>query len=81
MHIYPRNARGREVTPRLRDLTCKMEPSDIKKMREGDGVLAHPRRIEEGVGRLRDDGGGSETAAMALNGPRRSSAVNGPAYT
>ena len=33
MHIYLRNARGREVTPRLRDLTCKMEPSDIKNAR------------------------------------------------
>ena len=72
MHIYPRNARGREVTPRLRDLTCKMESSDIAKCNGGDGVLAHPRRVEEAVGRLRDDGGGSETAAMALNGPRRS---------
>src|ERR1041385_904674 len=81
MHIYLRNARGREVTPRLRDWTCKMESSDIAKCKGGDRVLAHTRRVEEAVGRLRDDDGGSETAAMALNGPRRSSTVNGPAYT
>ena len=75
MHIYPRNARGREVTPRLRDSTCKMESSDIAKCKGGDGVLAHPRRVEEAVGQLRDDGGGSDTTAMALNGPRWSTAL------
>ena len=75
MHIYPRNARGREVTPRLRDLTCKMESSVVAKCKGGDGVLPHPRRVEEAVGRLRDDDGGSKTAAMALNGPRRSTAL------
>ena len=61
MHIYPRNARGREVTPRLRDLTCKMESSDIAKCEGGDGVLAHPRRVEEVVDSTVSQG--SRTAA------------------
>ena len=75
MHIYPRNARGREVTPRLRDLTCKMESSDIAKCKGGDGVLAHPRRVEEVVERrgLRDDGASNQWPSTNLDGPRRPS--------
>ena len=61
MHIYPRNAHGREVTPRLRDLTCKMESSDIAKCEGGDEVLAHPRRAEEVVDSTVSQG--SRTAA------------------
>ena len=82
MHIYPHNARGREVTPRLRDLTCKMESSDIAKCKGGDGVLAHPRRVEEVVGRrgLRDDGGGRGGRRRGLRDSSASNqwALNGP---
>ena len=73
MHIYPRNTRGREVTPRLRDLTCKMESSDIAKCEGGDGVLAHPRRVEEVVGRrgLRDSSASNQWPSTDLDGPLR----------
>ena len=34
MHIYPRAVCGREMTPRLRDLTGKIESSDMKNAEE-----------------------------------------------
>src|SRR3954466_16333746 len=70
MHIYPRNARGREVTPRLRDSTCKMETSDIEKCKGGDGVLAHPRCLEEAV-----------DSTGALRRQWYSTSLHGPSFT